>query len=571
MQKRDLIFLIAVIFTLMLPNFIALPEKSVINFSALLQTATYGFCFWAIWFALFKNVATALVFATPFVLWWFASIYVRLTYGTPISPVFVGMTLDTTMTELFSFAVAFASLVIGSITFLGVYLWVVIQLQKAKFEWIHPSRIWVLIAFPTVCIAAGLMQVQTMEQDTTLDKNTDPFLEAHPSYLIDLWSRVYPVDLPLSLITNLKDNARVDKLRRDFESFNFMPRSIDKSGADLVILVIGESSRRDRWSLFGYSRPTTPRLDALQNLIRIPDTVSLTVATRSAIPPLLSRYPAYTPDNKAPYMIEPSVVQAFNAAGYKTAWLSNQSASGFYDGPISFYAKDSTRVIYTNPGSYQSKGAYDEAILPLFQKIINGSPDKKQMVVVHTMGSHFNYSFRYPENYKRFEPSFDGNKYFPRELVTDKTTRSNTYDNTIFYTDYILTQLIDAVSQTKRRAVLLYISDHGVDIDEPECTNGSNERLSSRSFEIPAFVWFSDQAALTMQSDINTLRSVAEQPHTARIIPQTLLDLAHIEVAGVATASLLRNRSTLPRKVYANGNWVDFDIAKRKNACVIGP
>ncbi|WP_027994713.1 phosphoethanolamine transferase [Simplicispira psychrophila] len=571
MQKRDLIFLIGVIFTLILPNFIALPEESTISFSAFLQTAVYSFSFWAIWFALFKNVATALFFAIPFVFWWFASLYVRLAYGTPISPVFVGMVLDTSVTELVSFAAAFTGLVAGSITSLGLYLWIAVQLQRAKIEWIHPSRTWILIAFPTVCIAAGLAQMQTVVQDITLDKDADPFLEAHQSYLIDIWSRVYPIDLPLSLFINLKDNARVDKLRGTFENFNFMPRALDQSGAELVILVIGESSRRDRWSLFGYSRPTTPRLDALQNLVKLSDVISLTVATRSAIPPVLARYPVYAPDNQTPQMTEPSVVKAFQASGYKTAWLSNQSASGFYDSPISFYAKDSNRVIYTNPGSYLAKGAYDEALLPLFQKIINDSPNYKQMIVVHTMGSHFNYAFRYPDNYKRFEPAFDGIKYFPKKLITDKVAANNTYDNTIFYTDYILSELIESLSKTKRRAVLLYISDHGEDIDEPGCENGSNERLSSRSFEVPAFVWFSDQAALAMQADINALTSVAGQPHTARIVPQTLLDLAHIEVAGVATASLLRNRSTLPRKVYANGRWVDFDMAKLKNACVIRP
>jgi glucan phosphoethanolaminetransferase (alkaline phosphatase superfamily) len=39
---------------------------------------------------------------------------------------------------------------------------------------------------------------------------------------------------------------------------------------DVVVMVLGESSRYDRWSLNGYARDTNPLLSQEPNLVRCP-------------------------------------------------------------------------------------------------------------------------------------------------------------------------------------------------------------------------------------------------------------------------------------------------------------
>ncbi|WP_236496191.1 sulfatase-like hydrolase/transferase, partial [Escherichia coli] len=80
-------------------------------------------------------------------------------------------------------------------------------------------------------------------------------------------------------------------------------------------------------------------------------------------------------------------------------------------------------------------------------------------------GSHGpTYYLRYPESHKYFKPTCD------RSDIENCTHEQliNTYDNTIRYTDYIISKLIDKLIEYKDEydTVLLYVSDHGESLGE---------------------------------------------------------------------------------------------------------
>ncbi|MFD2273898.1 sulfatase-like hydrolase/transferase [Undibacterium arcticum] len=64
------------------------------------------------------------------------------------------------------------------------------------------------------------------------------------------------------------------------------------STPQVVVMVIGESSRYDRWSLNGYERDTNPLLKKESNLVSFPDMITAVSATRLSVPVLVSRKPA---------------------------------------------------------------------------------------------------------------------------------------------------------------------------------------------------------------------------------------------------------------------------------------
>jgi glucan phosphoethanolaminetransferase (alkaline phosphatase superfamily) len=115
-------------------------------------------------------------------------------------------------------------------------------------------------------------------------------------------------------------------------------------------MVIGESSRYDRWSLNGYARETNPLLKQEANLVALPDVITSVSATRLSVPVIISRKPA-TQSLKDGFS-EKSFLTAFKEAGFKTFWLSNQISFGKFDTPVSVFAKEADVVEFLNLGGF---------------------------------------------------------------------------------------------------------------------------------------------------------------------------------------------------------------------------
>ena len=97
----------------------------------------------------------------------------------------------------------------------------------------------------------------------------------------------------------------------------------------------------------------------------------------------------------------------------------------------------------------------DDELLMLVEKELEKG-NRKQFIVLHTYGSHFNYRERYPETAAFFLPDFPVDAE-----VKYKDNLMNAYDNSIRYTDNFLARIIHLLKQQQVDASMLYTSDHG--------------------------------------------------------------------------------------------------------------
>jgi glucan phosphoethanolaminetransferase (alkaline phosphatase superfamily) len=344
--------------------------------------------------------------------------------------------------------------------------------------------------------------------------------------------------------------------------FRFGARSIaDQGKRQIYVFVVGESSRRDHWQLFGYSRATTPQLSEIANLIPLPDMISTWSFSRLAIPVLLTRKPGTDPKG---YFSEASILRAFSEAGFRTYWLSNQVALGEHDSPVSISAFEADTVRFFNPSSWVGPSSYDEVLLPALTDVV-GQSSGNLFIVLHTMGSHEKYVYRYPPTFDHFLPSVASAGDTPY-----KEKSLNSYDNSILYTDDFLARVIAILQANDAITGMFYSSDHGEDIPNAVCSFGGHGHPSLPDFTIPALFWYSDAYAKAFPEHVDVLRRNSKARITTENVFESLIDFGGLTFASHdPSKSLLSDTfKERPRLVNAFG-VLDFDHANIGKNCPI--
>ena len=153
---------------------------------------------------------------------------------------------------------------------------------------------------------------------------------------------------------------------------------------------------------------------------------------------------------------------------------------------------------------------YDDILLDNLEETLDNI-QKDTLIVLHMMGSHGPaYYKRYPERMKVFEPAChteDLQDCSQEEIV-------NAYDNTILYTDYIISSVIDLLkTKNNLQSSMLYVSDHGESLGEHNIyLHGLPDKIAPKEQKnIPMILWLSDNAKKNMSLDISCLRHKAEK------------------------------------------------------------
>lgn len=274
-----------------------------------------------------------------------------------------------------------------------------------------------------------------------------------------------------------------------------------------VILVIGESARAASWSLYGYGRPTTPQVeDGLSQAgdrgVWFRDALAAGRLTMNSVPSMLSPAPA---KDFQDYGSQPSVIQVFRAAGYRTGVFDSQiRASEFWDGSVNLMLNDAARVERIDK---------DEHHAAALERWLSHEPQPRQLAVLHLFGSHYDYRERYPDSFNRFH---GGN-----EMV-------DTYDNSIAFTDHLLAGLIARIQEMPTPAVLFYSSDHGENLND---FGDGNIQHACREFtcyeiEVPMLFVANRPFAAAYPRQLAAIRACANRPVGHDNISQTMLGLA---------------------------------------------
>jgi len=307
-------------------------------------------------------------------------------------------------------------------------------------------------------------------------------------------------------------------------------RASPVNGEEVHILVIGESARRDSWSIYGYERKTTPLLEKLRGeAIFFQQAVADANLTVYAVPILLTGMHAESFHASA---VTGNLERFARESGYHTAWLMNQDP-----GPSLLVGMQADEMFRpsTLANIAQGRSSFDESLLPPLTKALahRGMP---LFIGLHTLGSHWEYADRYPPAFGRFGPS---NGLSFSSLFTQRSDQRmiNAYDASIAYTDWFLDRVISEVRKLDVPATVTYVSDHGEDLYILDGNTGHGTAgFSKHQYEIPAFVWANSAYRVAHPQQIQALIANSNRRIRSHNVFYTLADLMGIRWPGAKPA-----------------------------------
>lgn len=306
--------------------------------------------------------------------------------------------------------------------------------------------------------------------------------------------------------------ARYIKLIYRAKNVVVAPTGLDaKKGPDIAgaskpvlsIVVIGETARAQNFSLNGYDRDTNAYTSKLP-MTSFTDVASCGTATAVSMPCMFSKYDRGSYSYTLGISTE-NVLDVLNRAKVDVKWWDNNTGS----------KKIADRVEYhtfagTKNEEFCGTGECDDGIFQAELENYANTITEDTVLVFHLIGSHGpTYYLRYPDKFEAFTPpcrTADFQYCTVQEVV-------NSYDNSILYTDYILAQMVEFLSnQDKVISSLMYVSDHGESLGEGGLyLHGAPYMFAPETqTKVPMQVWLSqpyqdqfgiDQACLEANKD----------------------------------------------------------------------
>jgi lipid A ethanolaminephosphotransferase len=225
-------------------------------------------------------------------------------------------------------------------------------------------------------------------------------------------------------------------LRREQKEIPFTAR-VTAPGNLVVVLAVGESSRRKNFSVYGYDRrDTNPALRQIAGLHML-DAVATRASTLYALPKILEKQ-------------DIKLTTAVSRAGVPTACYVNYT---LYDNCA---AVGETKVEHCAHGGK----CYDEDVIPLLEKDLGTYKSGYRFLVLHFGGGSHGpiYADRHPPEFQQFKPMCTD-----ADIANQCTLEEvyNSYDNTILYVDHVVSEAIHALDRSGVPYVFIYLSDHG--------------------------------------------------------------------------------------------------------------
>ncbi|HCL5541614.1 TPA: phosphoethanolamine transferase [Escherichia coli] len=242
--------------------------------------------------------------------------------------------------------------------------------------------------------------------------------------------------------------------------------SVRDTGIDTYVLIVGESVRVDNMSLYGYTRSTTPQVEAQRKQIKLfNQAISGAPYTALSVPLSLTADSVLSHDI---HNYPDNIINMANQAGFQTFWLSSQSAFRQNGAAVTSIAMRAMETVYVR--------GFDELLLPHLSQALQQNTQQKKLIVLHLNGSHEPACSAYPQSSAVFQPQDD---------------QDACYDNSIHYTDSLLGQVFELLKD--RRASVMYFADHGLERDPTKKNvyfHGGRE-ASQQAYHVPMFIWYS--------------------------------------------------------------------------------
>lgn len=288
--------------------------------------------------------------------------------------------------------------------------------------------------------------------------------------------------LPWSYIVNTVRYYNFEK-ERNRKAIILPDAEITTDTKDVCVLIIGESARRENFSLYGYKRNTNPLLASDSVKTYIAD--SYDTYTTAGVKAIL--------DHKETDELYEILPNYLFRNGVDVVWRT----ANWGEPPLHIEKyMDHKNLAEKYP---EADSRYDGVLIAGLAEEIENSVKDKQLIVLHTSTSHGpKYFEKYPEEFNRFTPVCTSVEI----SSDDKEGLLNAYDNTILYTDYLIHSVIETLKQVNdKRCCMIFVSDHGESLGEKNVfMHGLPKDLAPKQqFEIPFIVWENDSCTKTKE------------------------------------------------------------------------
>lgn len=297
--------------------------------------------------------------------------------------------------------------------------------------------------------------------------------------------------------------------------------------AKLMVLVVGETARAESFALNGYSKNTNPELKQ-QEIINFSNVSSCGTATAVSVPCMFSGMQRQDYDENLTLHRE-GLLDLAQRAGYKVTWIDNNSGCKGVCNRVEQYAI---------PTELKEKWCdaegecYDEILVDSLKYYLEDLPQadhQPRLIVLHQMGSHG------PAYYKRATPAYQNFKPTCQSKAIQGCTQQeliNSYDNSIVYTDHVLSQIINTLKEnTQLETAFWYLSDHGESTGEHGLyLHGSPYSIAPiQQTHVPMLMWFSPTWQQQHKAQVSCLQNNQQKKLSHDYLFSTLLSILEIK------------------------------------------
>jgi len=286
-----------------------------------------------------------------------------------------------------------------------------------------------------------------------------------------------------------------------------------------VVMVVGEAMRGDL-----ISEEVTPLMFKRKNLVRFTYATSASTMTRVSIPYMLS---SAVPPNYDQALGEKSIISIFKHLGFATSWIGSQGIFGMFETAFAPIALEADYRVIKNDlrKAFPGKIVCDECLVPFMKKRL-GDEDGNQFMVLHFIGSHWNFSHRVPGSFnKRYLPSCE------KDLHTQCSTEElvNGYLNTLSYSDQVLDDIITNLED--KNAIVIYAADHGYSLQENGYFGNGyiGDHTPRAQNHIAMFAWASEKFIKNNPKAFKNLQKHKNDKVSHDYIFHSLLDCVGVE------------------------------------------
>lgn len=330
-----------------------------------------------------------------------------------------------------------------------------------------------------------------------------------------LRDEIFPVNVFYNMGLSGTEFRKAYHFDRTSEGFSFHASRPDGlPEREIYIYVIGEASRAMSWQLWGYGRPTNPRLSQEPEVVLFRNMFTQSNTTHKSVPLFLSSVGTHQHEELFRRKGLPAL---FNEAGFETWFISNQSQQGAM---IDHLAHDAQHLVYIRAPRH------DMQLLEEVQKAVRRSSSPRLFFILHCYGSHFCYHQRYPREFARFLP--DNNVSIAPQHADELR---NAYDNSVLYTDHFLAETISYLRSLRGvSSAVLYCADHGEDLLDDERHRFLHASPTTTAYQlwVASLAWFSPDYRAAFPGVAETAAAHSDVPANTHALFHTMAQIAAI-------------------------------------------